>query len=86
MSILQALLMVSSHIKEGKFHKQWTECLKVCKKALIKQIPKKPEVKYVHRYGSIYMCGACKEVICARDTYCSRCGRKIRSDYGKVSR
>lgn len=78
MTITQALLMITSHINEGKFHKQWTECLKVCKKALIKEIPKKAEIKYVNRYGYIRLCGACNEVICPRDVYCNKCGRKIK--------
>ncbi len=86
MTVLQALIMVTSHIKEGKFHKQWTECLKVCRKALIKEIPKKTEVIDVHGFGYIHVCGVCKKVIDGMDTYCSKCGRKIRSDYGKVDR
>ena len=56
------------------------ECIKLCKKALEKQIPKKPKV--IFGEYSYFECGNCGEAIYCSDElkshrYCLNCGQAI---------
>lgn len=71
----KAVEMINGYLAEGNIHKDWVECLQICKKALIQQIPKKMLDKFPISY-----CPKCDRAVYSDMNYCSHCGQAL--DWG----
>lgn len=73
MTVNKAIEMIDEYLLEPNcIHKDWVECLRLCRKVLEKQIPKKPDTKITNRgidvsgeynIDSDYICPICKCVV-----------------------